>query len=446
MPTLNTDRLKAIQEEQADITRRMNAILEASNERELEADEENDFDALVASLEMLKKKEKREQAYLASLPQYSNDGLTRSVNTQQGSEPRFGSQRESFEDDPNCGYATPREFLMDVMQTTQFRTEPSAQLKFLAAAGSDENSTQSDRYGGFLIPEGMAPGMLSIGAEGDPTAGRVTPVAMTSPVVRFNARVDKNHSTSVSGGLTVSRRAETQSPTASRMEFEQVKLEATGLFGLSYASEELLERSPISFVSILEAGFGTEFGSKMLKEKISGTGVGEALGILNSDATISVAKESAQSADTINGTNIIKMRSRAYNYSNCIWLANHDTYTQLVAAHTALTNDDYPLFVHGNGTDVPDTLLGRPIFFTEYAKTLGDKGDLILADWSQYLWGTLGGTNPRRADSMHVRFLNHERTFKFWLHNDGQPWWRSALTPVESSTTLSPFVVLAERA
>ena len=45
-----------------------------------------------------------------------------------------------------------------------------------------------------------------------------------------------------------------------------------------------------------------------------------------------------------------------------------------------------------------------------------------------------------------MRFLNHERTFKFWLENDGQSWWRSPLTPKESSETLSPIVVLQERA
>ena len=37
-----------------------------------------------------------------------------------------------------------------------------------------------------------------------------------------NARVDKNHSTTVSGGLTVSRRAETQQPGSSRQEYEQI--------------------------------------------------------------------------------------------------------------------------------------------------------------------------------------------------------------------------------
>jgi len=69
-----------------------------------------------------------------------------------------------------------------------------------------------------------------------PTADRITQVPLTTQVVKTNARVDKNHSTTVSGGLTASRRAEAQQPGSSRQEFEQVKLEATGLFGLAYAS------------------------------------------------------------------------------------------------------------------------------------------------------------------------------------------------------------------
>jgi hypothetical protein len=54
---------------------------------------------------------------------------------------------------------------------------------------------------------------------------------------------------------------------------------------------------------------------------------------------------------------------------------------------------------------------------------------------------------PLKSDeSIHVRFLYNERTFRFVLLNAGQPWWKSALTPKHSSNTLSPFVTLAPRA
>ena len=89
---------------------------------------------------------------------------------------------------------------------------------------------------------------------------------------------------------------------------------------------------------------------------------------------------------------------------------------------------------------MPDLLLGRPIFFSEFIPDLGTRADLSCINWSQYLEGTY---QPLQNDeSIHVRFLNNERTFRFTMRNDGQPWWRSALTPRNGGPTLSPQIVL----
>jgi HK97 family phage major capsid protein len=344
--------------------------------------------------------------------------------------------------DPNRGFKTPREFLMTVLSSTKSgRVDP--RLRVLAAAGSDEQSGASDPYGGFLVPEGFLPQLLTRPMEADPTTGLVRQIPMSAPSVRIPARTDSTHSTSVTGGLTVSRREETAAGTSSRMQVEQIRLTAHSLFGLAFATEEILADSPISFAALIAQGFQEEFASRMLAEKLAGTGAGEFQGVIGHTGTIDQAAEGGQTADTINGTNIVKMRSRCWSYGRAIWLANHDTLPQLVAAHIALTNDSVPLFAPGNGTDKPDTLLGRPIFFSEYCKTLGDSGDLILGVWSEYLLGTL--QNVESAESVHVRFVEHERAFKFVMRCDGQPWWRVPLTPKNSSTTLAPFVTLAAR-
>ena len=99
------------------------------------------------------------------------------------------------------------------------------------------------------------------------------------------------------------------------------------------------------------------------------------------------------------------------------------------------------LFNPSRGEDVPDMLLGRPVFFTEFAETKGTKGDLILGTWKEYIEGTY--QTEQRAESIHVRFLEHERVFKFWLRNAGAPWWSAALTPKKGADSLSPFVVIA---
>ena len=151
---------------------------------------------------------------------------------------------------------------------------------------------------------------------------------------------------------------------------------------------------------------------------------------------------SAGAADTITVTDILAMRARIWGFNNAIWLANHDTIGQIGKLEGTVGHSN--IFNPRISEAMPDTLLGRPIFFTEYTKTLGDANDILLLNMSQYLEGQLGGVN--QAQSIHVRFLANEECFKFSMRNDGKPWWNAALTPRNSTATLSPFVGLAERA
>jgi HK97 family phage major capsid protein len=358
---------------------------------------------------------------------------------------KIGKVKEAFIEDPKKGFSSHREFLSKVMEAGRFGGFTSdKRLKYLATAGSDENSTISDPYGGFLVPQGFSPDVMSVMAEADPIGARTTKVPMDNAVVPINARVDKNHTSSVSGGLTVGRRVETQTPTSSRMQFEQVVLNAQSLFGLAYASEELLARSPQSFIAILEAGFRDEFPAKLIDERLNGTGTGMFEGVINAPCTVSVAKETGQAAATIVWENVAKMRSRCWGYDNAIWLYNHDCLPQLMSLVMPVGTGGVPFWQPSARDGEPDRLLGRPAVATEFTQTVGTVGDLVLGNWSQYLEGTL--QPMQQAESMHVRFENHERTFKFWVENDGRCWWRSALTPKRSSSTLSPFVTLATRA
>lgn len=382
--------------------------------------------------------------------------------------------------DPARGFSSHRDFLMSVMANrgmtsrelvSDDRLKPLAvydredkasggELAFMlpsaftpasmrAAAGSDEQGEYDERYGGFTVPKGRLNTLLSVGFEGDPTAGMTQSVPMSVPSIEIPALTDRDHTTSVVGGFTVARRAETAAAAASRVSGEMVNLKASSLFGLAYATEELLTDSPISFAALIDARFRVQFGAHMLNEKIRGLGGNEYLGILKALAasslgpTISIAKETGQVADTIVSQNVIKMRARCWGYGSAIWLANQDAYPQLATMSITVGTGGQLVYQQSVVSDRPDMLLGRPIYYTEYASTIGDQGDLILANLSQFLEGVYQPIQG--AESMHVRFVNHERAFKFWTRNAGAPWWRGALTPAKSTATLSPFVVLDAR-
>jgi len=439
--------------------------LAKSEKRELTDDESKTIDDALARVKEIKSEMERIVADEARDAMLNSElaGLNKSAGRVAGPDPQTVTSTNAlhtievgepgYVPDPSHGFASPKDFIYEVMNSckalargnrTAALADPRMAHLFVPeeTAGSDEQGAYADPYGGFLVPSAFSPNVMSLQAEADPTAGRTTNIPMTATTVKIPARVDKVHSSSVSGGLRVYRRAETDTSAVSRIVFEQVVMSVSSLFGAAYATEEILQDSPISFAAIIAAGFKDEFNSVILNEKLNGVGAGELEGINNTGALISVTIETGQAADTIVYENIIKMRARCYGYNKAIWLANHDCIPQLMLMNQSVGAAGIPIWQPSAREDHPDTILGRPAFFTEYTNTVGDAGDIVLGDWSQYLEGTY--QSLQNAESIHVRFLNHERAFKFWMRNTGRSWWRTALTP-KNGATLSPFVRLAVR-
>lgn len=362
------------------------------------------------------------------------------------------------EKDPARGFKSPKDFLGSVMNLAM-HNRPDERLRSLyspgamsgngrpqAAAGADEQMSSQNPYGGFLIPHGIAPGILSIRPEDDFITPLCTNAPMDAPTVSYNARVDKDHTTSVSGGFVVTRRPETVAGTTSRTAFEQVTLTANEEWGFAFATERILTDSPSSFVAIIQTGFSDEYVNNSMRERITGLGVGERQGILTAASLcgVQVAKETNQKPVSIVKENIDKMMARCWKYNRAVWIANHNTLPALMSLVQVIgTGGNGVPYLRWREDGTGGTLLGRPIYFTEYAKTLGTVGDLMLVVFSECLNGTY--ESEQYAESMHVRFEIGERAFRFFRRNDAQWWWRSALTPANGDT-LSPIVTLATRA
>ncbi len=175
----------------------------------------------------------------------------------------------------------------------------------------------------------------------------------------------------------------------------------------------------------------------------SGTGAGQPLGVLNAPATITVDPEAAQEAGTINYVNLTKMFARLHPscLKNAVWVANATAIPQLLTLTIAVGagGSHIPVLKEGNGQF---TLLTRPVIFTEKLPGLGNRGDILLADFSQYAVGL-------RADivlekSQHLGFARDTTYYRCKLRADGQPVWATPYTP-KNGDTLSPFVTLGPR-
>ncbi len=452
------------------------AVLDAVGTGDLSAEQQTEIDGYRAEMKKLEARIKLEEEHEAAeriAPAVSESPADRS-----GSPSIKVGERAA--NDPARGFTSHQDFLLAVIENASARNVSDvsderlrplavvddekkfgAQLAFAlptafgitggrqAAVGSDEQGEYSSAHGGYsLVTSRLAPRPV-IGFEGDPTEGRCETIPMATPSVEMEAATDKDHTTSVAGGLIVTRRPETGLMGGSRQANEMITLKATSTYGLAFATEELLADSPVSWIARLSNGFGAQFAAFKFNEKLRGGGGNERLGVLTAlssasrGPTISIAKESGQAADTFVYQNVIKMRSRCWGYGNAIWLANHDCYPQLAVLSIPVGVAGQLVYQQSLVEDRPDMLLGRPIFYTEYASTVGDQGDLILGNWSQYMEGEYQPIQS--AESIHVRFLYNERALRFIKRDCGAPSWRVPLTPNKSSSTLSPFVTLDAR-
>ena len=306
-----------------------------------------------------------------------------------------------------------------------------------------------DSQGGYLVPTEFLATLLEKAQEAAIVRSRALFIPMATNSISIPYVAESSRADSLFGGVIIYHPAEAGSKTASKPLFGKLTLTLKKLVGLVYASDELLEDSPISIAPMINRMFPAAIAFTEDEEFINGTGAGQALGVMNSGCLVTVAKEGGQALKTIVYNNIVKMWSRLFSPSmgNSIWIANNDTFPQLATMALAVGTGGSVAYMPAGGLSGSPyaTLMGRPLIMTEHCQTLGTTGDLILCDWSQYLIGGKSGSPIKTASSIHLKFDYDETAFRFVLRYDGQPWWKTTLTPKHSTLTLSPFVALATR-
>lgn len=219
------------------------------------------------------------------------------------------------------------------------------------------------------------------------------------------------------------------------------------------ASNELLNDSPAASMELGRL-MSEAIASGLEDAILNGNGAGQPLGVLNSPALITIAKESGQTADTILWENLVKAVSRMHpaHLANAVWTINQSVLEQLLTTYFPIDSGRYggsSGIVSGEKVFAIDaagsySILGRPVLVSEHSPILGDAGDILLADFSQYFLAMIPMLGVEV--SQHVRFDYDVTALRLVLRVDGQSRWSAPLTPATGATTVSPFVTLAERA
>ena len=248
------------------------------------------------------------------------------------------------------------------------------------------------------------------------------------------------------GGIQFYRLGEGGTITAARPKFRRKETKPEKIAALCYLTDELVQDAKaleghVNRLFPLEAKFMLE------NELFNGAGAGEGTGVLNAAATISIAKETGQAANTIVTKNLSKMWARLLPSSEAkaVWYIDKSVTPQLdelfVAAGTGGVD---PRIVSYSPDGAVMRIKGAPVETVEYCAALGTVGDIVLVDFNEYIGVSKGGL--RTDSSIHVQFTTDEMVLRFIMRYLAEPTMTSAITPRNGGNTLSAYISLATRA
>lgn len=306
--------------------------------------------------------------------------------------------------------------------------------------------------GGFAVPPEWKSSIMALVLGEDSLLGMTDQNPVSSNSMTFPS--DETTPWQSSGGILAYWDSEAGTMTQSKPALKEVTVKLHKLTALVPVTDELLADAP-AMGSYVQRKAGEKLQFKVNDAIVNGTGAGMPLGIMNAPCLVTVSKISSQVADTFHAKNAVAMMGRmpARNFRNAVWLINQDLITQIPALGFPVTDGTTTNVGAGAIYTAPGAmangspygaLWGRPIIATEACAPIGDLGDVILADLSQYLTVTKSG-GVQSDVSIHLYFDTNTTAFRFVLRMNGQPWLSSAIARKSGSNTLSHFVTLEAR-
>lgn len=290
--------------------------------------------------------------------------------------------------------------------------------------------------GGFAVPTQFLPELMRFAVQGAvvrPRA-RVIPAGTPPDAEIIMPALNQGAAQNIHGGVTISHDGEGDVQTETNAVLRQISLKPKRLSGLIHVSNKLLVNWEAAS-SLLSDIMGSAVAAAEDIDFMTGNGVNRALGVIEAPGSIDIARGTA---NQILFADITGMLARLRSEAGAVWVASRTTIPQLANIRDTGNNN---LWIQSVAAGLPGTLAGLPLVYNERSPALGSKGDLVLADFSNYL--IKDGSGPFIAVSEHFRFDRNETSFRIIKNVDGQPWNTEPL-PLEGSTanTVSPFVVL----
>lgn len=352
---------------------------------------------------------------------------------------------DNREADPTRGFKSFGEFAQSVKMAGQRNGSIDDRLMIGAAAPTTFGNEAAGGDGGFDIPPQYSTDIWTHSLEQQ----SLLPFTDNTDIGGNSMVLPKDETTPWgSDGIRAYWQAEASAATQTKPKLSVTQMRLHKLLALVPITDELLADS-VALGSYLSKKLPISIRWKTDEAILFGTGNGQPLGALQSNAAIVQAKDSGQATLTLTATNLANMISRlpAGSFGRAIWLINNN----VLPALFTMTLGNYPIYLPASNPSVGGiqvspygTLLGRPIIVSQHAKSFSSQGDVSLLDLSYYR--TITKPEGIKTDmSLHLYFDADAAAFRATFRVDGQPAIYNPIAPANGSTNLSPFVQLAAR-
>ena len=297
--------------------------------------------------------------------------------------------------------------------------------------------------GGFLVPTEFYAQLMSVDPESQIVRSRATKIRMRRRQVDIPVLNQAGTTAGIPhwfGGMQFYWTEEAGLKTETNASFKKVSLVAHKLTGYTEVSDELLDDSAISLGDFFNSSLGFAGGISWLEDYafLRGTGAGQPLGVINAGATITVPRQAV--GTPVQYLDLINMMESFLPSARGVWVVNQSVFSNLMTMQDP--SGEY-IWQPNFQASVPGMLWGMPVIFTEKTPTVGNAGDVLLADFRYYL---IGDRQATTIESTNQYRWQYDLTSWRAVHRvDGQPWLSAPITLQDGTLTVSPFVILGAK-
>ena len=370
-------------------------------------------------------------------------------------------ETDNFLSDPKCGFKTRYHFIKAVVsQGMGHEPEELKRYNSSVAMVAKTNGYVSEgdfAQGGAFIPVAFLKEVQERSLEEEIVYPRVDmKLPMETNRILVPCDVDKDHTYSFFGtgtgtGIIVNRQAENGLLAETSPGTGQVALTLHNISGMVRISNEMLQDSPFAMDVWLTNKFVQAIHFSRDYDYLFGDGVNQSHGMLHAaNPCLYTVTRNTSTRVLWDDIKAMKQCMPQQLWASAIFLANHELYSELASMNQVVAFGGIPVWLPGTGfsgaAGAPfDSLLGRPLIFSEKMQALGTAGDIALVSFRPYMIAEKNNGDVAVASSIHLYFNYNQMAFRYTLRTDGAPTWLSTLKPLHGSIYLAPAVVLSTK-